>query len=212
MASVAKNLEVVRDRIERAGGDLDRITIVGVTKKLGPEVVAEAVDAGLLDLGENYAQELVAKASGGPAAVRWHFLGAVQRNKVKALAPLVAVWHGIDRIAGADAVAARAPGASVLIEVNTSGEPSKSGCGTSFAADLVAHARTAGLEVRGLMTVAPLGRPDDARAAFRRLAELRDELSLVELSMGMSDDLEIAVDEGATIVRIGTALFGPRSV
>jgi pyridoxal phosphate enzyme (YggS family) len=210
VADVAVNLEAVRDRIARAGGDADSITVVAVTKQLDAEAVAAAAAAGIRDIGENYAQELVTKAAAAPPGVRWHFLGTVQRNKVKALAPVVSLWHGIDRVAAVDVVAARAPGAAVLIEVNASGEPGKGGCGVAYAPELVAHARTAGLEVRGLMTVAPLGSPDAARVAFRRLAELRDELALVELSMGMSGDLEIAVQEGATIVRIGTALFGPR--
>jgi pyridoxal phosphate enzyme (YggS family) len=208
--NVAANLDAVRDRIARAGGDPDAITLVAVTKGLGPDAVKAATAAGLHDLGENYAQELVGKAAEAPAGVRWHFIGTVQRNKVRALAPLVTLWHGVDRIAAVDAIAARAPAAAVLIEVNTSGEPAKGGCGVGFVPELVAHARTAGLEVRGLMTVGPAGSPDSARTAFRRLAELRDELSLVELSMGMSSDLEVAVQEGATIVRVGTALFGPR--
>jgi len=211
-SGVTRNLGDIRARIEKAGGDPDQITIVAVTKQQPPDAVADAVAAGLLDIGENYAQELIAKASGAPPGVRWHFLGTVQRNKVRALAPHVALWHGVDRVAAADVIAARAPGAPVLIEVNTSGEPTKGGCGVGAVADLVAHARTAGLEVRGLMTVAPLGSPERARGAFQQLARLRDELGLLELSMGMSHDYEIAVQEGATIVRIGTALFGPRPV
>jgi pyridoxal phosphate enzyme (YggS family) len=212
VVDVAANLEAIHERIRRAGGDLDRITIVAVTKQLPADAVAAAVDAGVVDIGENYAQELVAKAVGAPEGVRWHFLGTVQRNKVKALAPLVTLWHGVDRVAAVDVIAARAPGAAVLIEVNAGGDPAKSGCGVGYTPELVAHARTAGLEVRGLMTVAPQGGGEDARAAFRRLAQLRDELSLVDLSMGMSGDLEVAVQEGATIVRIGTALLGPRPV
>ena len=210
---VAANLEKVRERIVGAGGDLDRITIVAVTKQLPTSTVHAAVDAGVLDIGENYAQQLLAKVDeGAPESVRWHFLGPVQRNKVKGLAPVVTLWHGVDRVAAADVIAARAPGAPILLEVNTSGDPAKAGCGAGFAAELLQHARAAGLEVRGLMTVAPLGEPEEARPCFRRLAELRDELGLVELSMGMSGDLEVAVQEGATIVRVGTALFGPRPV
>jgi pyridoxal phosphate enzyme (YggS family) len=213
MTQVAVNLEKIRARIEGAGGDLDRITIVAVTKQLPTTAVHEAAGAGLLDIGENYAQQLLAKVDEGvPASIRWHFLGAVQRNKVKGLAPLVTLWHGVDRVAAADVIAARAPGAPILVEVNTTGDPAKGGCGVGFTADLVDHARAAGLEVRGLMTVAPFGDLDEARTAFRRLAQLRDELGLVELSMGMSGDLEVAVQEGATIVRVGTALFGPRPV
>jgi hypothetical protein len=208
--NVGANLDRIRERIVGAGGDLDMITIVAVTKALPPALVTAAADAGLLDIGENRAQELLAKLDGAPEGVRWHFLGAVQRNKVKALAPVVHLWHGVDRVAAVDAISARAPGAAVLIEVNTSGEPTKAGCAPGFAPELVAHARVAGLEVRGLMTVAPLGDPETARPSFQTLAKLRDELDLVELSMGMSGDLEVAVQEGATIVRVGTALLGPR--
>ncbi len=212
MAGVAERLAAVRDRIERAGGDPDRITIIAVTKRQPEGAVGAAVAAGIVDVGENYAQEVLAKAATAPSGVRWHFLGQVQRNKVKVLAPVVTLWHGVDRVAVIDAIAARAPGAAILVEVNTSGEPGKAGCGIGSTPEVVAHARSAGLEVRGLMTVAPQGDAEDARGAFRQLARLRDELALVELSMGMSGDLEIAVEEGATIVRIGTALFGPRPV
>jgi pyridoxal phosphate enzyme (YggS family) len=211
VTDVAANLAAVRERIAGAGGDLDRITIVAVTKTLGIDAVRAAVDAGLTDIGENYAQELLAKALEAPPEARWHFLGAVQRNKVKALAPLVTLWHGVDRVAAVDAIAARAPGSAALLEVNMSDDPTRPGCAPGYVAELLDHARVAGLEVRGLMTVAPIGGPDVARSAFRRLAELRDELQLVELSMGMTGDLEVAVEEGATIVRVGTALFGPRS-
>lgn len=212
MIDIGANLDAVRRRIESAGGDLGAITIVAVTKRQPPEAVAAAVRAGVVDIGENYAQELIAKAAGAPSTVRWHFIGAVQRNKVNVLAPLVTLWHGVDRSAVVDVITARAPGAGVLIEVNTSGEPGKAGCALADAPALVAHARAAGLDVRGLMTVAPLGPPEAARPAFRCLAGLRDDLNLIDLSMGMSADLEVAVQEGATIVRIGTSLFGPRSV
>jgi pyridoxal phosphate enzyme (YggS family) len=207
---VAANLDRVRDRIAGAGGDVERITIVAVTKQLGIDAAQAAAAAGLYDLGENYAQELLAKAPDAPAAVRWHFLGQVQRNKVRSLAPVVALWHGVDRIAAVDVIASRTPVAPILIEVNTSDDPGRPGCGPGYVAELLDHARAAGLEVRGLMTVAPLGPPAVARHAFQTVARLREELSLVELSMGMSGDFEIAVQEGATIVRIGTALFGPR--
>ena len=212
MASVIENLDAVHERIQAVGGDPERITIVAVTKALEVDAVDAAAAAGLVDVGENYAQELVAKAPDAPPGVRWHFLGPVQRNKVKALAPHVVLWHGLDRVAAADAIAARAPAAPVLVQVNVAGEAGKHGCGVGAAGDLVGHARDIGLEVRGLMTVAPAGAGDAARRAFRGLARLRDELGLVELSMGMSGDFEIAVQEGATMLRLGTVLFGPRPV
>jgi pyridoxal phosphate enzyme (YggS family) len=209
VAELSRRLAVVRERIADAGGDPAGITIVAVTKGFGADVVAGAVAGGLVDVGENYGQELVAKAGAVPGA-RWHFVGAVQRNKVKALAPLVHLWHGVDRAGVADAVARHAPGAPVLVQVNVSGEPTKAGCAWAEVDGLVAHAAGLGLDVRGLMAIGPAGPPESARPGFRRLRETADDLELRECSMGMSADLEVAVAEGATIVRLGTALFGPR--
>ncbi len=209
---VAANLAVVRQRIAGAGGDPGAVTIVAMTKALPAAAVHAAVDAGLADIGENYAQELTAKATEAPAEVRWHFVGPVQRNKVGRLAGLVYQWHAVDRIAAADAIAAKAPRATVLVQVNVAGEAAKRGCSPQEAPTVVGHAIAAGLDVRGLMTVGPLGPPEAARPGFRRLARLAQDLGLPELSMGMSADLEVAVQEGATILRLGTALFGPRPV
>jgi pyridoxal phosphate enzyme (YggS family) len=172
--------------------------------------VAAAAAAGLWDLGENYAQELVAKAGSAPAAVRWHFLGPVQRNKVPALASHVTLWQALDRVAAGEAIARRRPGARVLVQVNVSGEAQKGGCAPEDAAGLVASLRTLGLDVAGLMAVGPAGPPEGARPGFRRVADLGRRLQLRELSIGMSADLEVAVEEGATMVRIGQSLFGPR--
>jgi hypothetical protein len=138
---------------------------------------------------------------------RWHFLGPVQRNKVKALAPHVALWHALDRVSPGTELLHRRASAQVLVQVNISGDPARPGASWSDAPELVERLRGAGLDVRGLMGVASV---DGARQQFRRLARLRDELGLEELSMGMSGDLEVAVEEGATMVRVGTALFGPR--
>lgn len=209
-------LSRVRDRIERAGRGPDEVRIVAVTKGFGPSEVEAAVDAGLVDLGENYAQELIAKADQAPVGARWHFLGPVQRNKVKSLAPHVAMWHGIDRpAAGAEIVRWPDP-APVLVQVNLTGDPGRPGASWSAAPALVDALRDLGLDVRGLMGVGshPSLRTspgsEDVRHQFRRLAVLAARLGLGELSMGMSDDLEVAVEEGATMVRVGTALFGSR--
>lgn len=204
-------LTSVRSRIASAGRDPDQITIVAVTKGFGVDVVRAAAAAGLHDVGENQAQQLLAKvADGVPVETRWHFLGPVQRNKVKKLSPHVTLWHGIDRaVAGAE-VARHRPGAAVLVQVNVSGHDARPGCSWEAAGPLVDRLRDEGLDVRGLMGVASPG--DGARAEFRRLAALRDDLGLDELSMGMSGDLEVAVEEGATILRIGSALFGPRPI
>jgi uncharacterized pyridoxal phosphate-containing UPF0001 family protein len=144
-----------------------------------------------------------------PAETRWHFLGPVQRNKVKALAPHVSLWQGIDREAAGAEVARRAPGAAVLVQVNLTGDPARPGCSWADAPALVERLGELGLDVRGLMGVAA---PDleAARLQFRRLGALADTLGLAERSMGMSGDLEVAIQEGATTVRIGTSLFGAR--
>lgn len=193
MGAVAERLAEVRRRI---GTD---VTVVAVTKGFGVDAVRQAVDAGVCDIGENYAQELVAKAEAPELddanAVRWHFLGHVQRNKLNMLRPHVAVWEGVDRpltLSG-----------EVLVQVNLSGLPQRNGCSWDDAADVAA----AMANVVGLMGVAG---PGDPRPQFRRLAALARDLGLRELSIGMSGDYEVAVEEGATIVRLGTALFGPR--
>ena len=202
-------LAEVRSRIAATGRDPAEVRVIAVTKGFTVDAVHRATRAGLVDVGENQAQELLAKVEdGAPPDVRWHFLGPVQRNKVKKLAPHVALWHGIDRAAAAGEVARHRPGAAVLVQVNLSGADHRPGCGWDDAGILVERARDEGLDVQGLMGVASPG--DGARAQFRRLAVLREELGLAELSMGMSSDYEVAVEEGATIVRVGSALFGPR--
>lgn len=209
-AEVAERLVAVRARIERAGGDPEAVTVVGVTKGFDRTAVDAAVDAGLLDLGESYAQEMVEKVGATDAGVRWHWVGRLQRNKVRQVADHVALWHSVDRIELGAEIARRAPGAAVLAQVNTSGEDTKGGCAPGATAALVADLRAEGLDVRGLMTVALRG-PDGAAACFRTLRTLADDLGLPERSMGMTDDLEVAVAEGSTLVRVGTALFGPRA-
>ena len=205
--AIAVRAERVRDRIARAGGR--DVQLVAVTKGFGPETAAAAVAAGLDDLGENYAQELAAKAGAAPRA-RWHFIGRLQRNKVNLVAPLVTTWHSVDRIALGRTIADRQPGGRVLVQVNTSGEVAKGGCDPAEAPGLVDALRRLDLDVVGLMTVGPLAEPEAARPGFRLLATMAGDLGLHELSMGMSGDLEVAVEEGATIVRVGTDLFGPR--
>lgn len=207
---VAARVEDIRTRVARAGRDPELVTIVAVTKGFGSGAVDAAVAAGLYDLGENYAQELVAKATDGPEGARWHFLGPVQRNKVPRLAPLVTAWHGIDRSAAAAAVARAAPGAEIMVQVNVAGVPGKAGCRTEEVEDLVSACRDLPLEVRGLMTIGPAGDVEGTRRCFRWLADKARQLGLSELSMGMSDDFEVAVAEGATTLRLGRVIFGPR--
>jgi len=203
----------VHDRIAAAGGDPEAVTLVAVTKGFGPEVALAAAGAGLVDLGENYAQELVAKApilSDAGLAVRWHAIGRLQRNKVRSLAGIVALWQTVDRHDLGREIAKRSPGAAVLVQVNVSDEPQKGGCAPDATADLVAALVDEGLDVQGLMTVGRTGSPADARSGFALLRRLADDLHLPVRSMGMSGDLEAAVAEGATMVRVGSALFGPR--
>ncbi len=210
-ADVAARLADLRARIERAGGDPDAVRIVGVTKGFDVSAVHAAVGAGLVDLGESYAQEMVTKVDDPSAAeVRWHWVGRLQRNKVRQVAAHVSLWHSVDRIELGAEIARRAPGAAVLVQVNTSGEGTKGGCAPAETAGLVADLAAEGLAVRGLMTVALRG-PEGAAECFRTLRTLADGLGLPERSMGMSDDLEAAVAEGATLVRVGTALFGDRA-
>ena len=213
---VASRLEAVRARIERAGGDPQRIRVVGVTKGFGPDAVDAAIRAGLHDVGENYAAELVDKArvldsEDHPLQnLVWHFLGAVQRNKVAELAPFVGVWQGVARVVEGERIARFAPGAAVMVQVDTTGLSGRNGCSPDETAPVVQALRGLDLRVVGLMTVAAPGPADDARRSFDLVGRLADELGLAERSMGMSDDLEAAVAAGTTMVRIGRALFGER--
>jgi pyridoxal phosphate enzyme (YggS family) len=203
----------VRARIDaaaaRAGRDPSEVTLVAATKTVDAERVRAVVAAGVPDVGENRAQELLEKAPVVDGA-RWHFVGTLQRNKVRALAPWVVCWHSVDREALGAEIARRAAGAHVLVEVNVAGEPQKGGCAPTQAPGLVDVLRSQGLEVDGLMTVPPAD--GDPRPWFADLRELAERLGLRELSMGMTADFEIAVEEGATMVRVGRALFGERPV
>ena len=211
-----QRIERVRNRIADAGGDPDHIALLAVTKGFGPEVALAAARAGLVDLGENYAQELAAKAPvlaselGDDHPVRWHFIGRLQRNKVRTIAGDVHLWQTVDRLDLGLEIAKRAPGARVLVQVNVSDEPQKGGCEPAGTAALVVQLVDAGLAVQGLMTVGRTGSPDHAGAGFRTLGDLADRLDLPVRSMGMSGDLEVAVAAGSTMVRVGAALFGPR--
>ena len=208
---VADALQEVRDRIAaaaaRAGRDPGAITLVAATKTVDVARVQQVVDAGVVDVGENRAQELLAKTA--VEGARWHFLGQLQRNKVRQLAPWVGCWQSVDRAELGAEITRRAPGARVLVEVNVGEEPQKGGCAPAAVPALVDALRAGGLDVAGLMTVPPHG--DDPRRWFAQLREQAVALALAELSMGMTDDFEIAVEEGATMVRVGRALFGPRT-
>ena len=209
---VAERLDSVRRRIAAAGGT--GVDVLAVTKGFGPDAIEAAVACGLDDVGENYAQEAIEKVRVLRAAglvFRLHFIGRLQSNKVRHLAGVVDIWQIIDRASLVDELARCAPGAAVFVQVNATGEADKGGCALADVDRLVDQARSRGLDVRGLMTVGPT-EPDATltRTAFRSTRAAVDRLGLGECSMGMTDDLEIAVGEGSTLVRVGTALFGSR--
>lgn len=206
--TVRRRADEIRAQVAEVAGGRP-VGIVAVTKGFGPKAVAAAHAAGLDDMGESYAKELVAKADAAGGRLRWHFLGAVQRRKVRDLAPLVQLWQSVDREVAAAEIARHAPGAAILVQVNVTGAPGRNGCTWEEAPALVDGARALGLAVRGLMAVA--GRTDP-RSDFRRLASLARALDLTELSMGMSGDLDVALEEGSTMIRVGRALFGERPV
>jgi len=210
---IAGRLGVLRDRIARAGGE--GVTIVGVTKRHPVEVLRAAMAAGIGELGENYAQELAAKAAELDVRPRFHFIGQLQTNKVRIVAPVADVIQTVDRSSLVAALARRAPGATVMIQVDLAGIEGRGGCTWEEAPALVDEAAAAGLSVAGLMGVAIAAATGEdrvvVRRSFERLRAMRDELGLAEVSMGMSDDLDEAVAAGSTMVRIGSALFGPRT-
>jgi hypothetical protein len=208
---VVANLERVRDRIATAGGDPDRVRVLAVTKGHGVDAIRAALAVGLLDIGEDRARELLTKVDEiADETPRWHFIGQVQRNKVRQVAHLVHLWQSVDRLRLGEEIGKRSPGASVLVEVNLTDDPGRGGTRPGLVPGLVDGLRDLGLQVGGLMAVGRTGTPEDVRAGFRQVRELADELGLPERSMGMSDDLELAVREGSTMVRVGSALFGPR--
>ena len=210
---VAERLARIRGRIA-AATDATRaaeVTVLAVTKAFGPDAVLAALAAGLQAVGENYAHEVVAKFSGLEPRAEVHFIGQLQTNKVRLVAPFVAVYESVDRLSLATEIAKRAPAARVLLQVDTTGEAGKGGCPVPDVPALLHACRDLGLQVEGLMTVGPTeGGPEAARPGFRTVRGLVDELGLSVCSMGMSDDLEVAVAEGSTEVRIGSALFGSR--
>ena len=187
------------------------VTLVAVTKTVPPEIVDAAVQAGITIFGENKVQEAKAKIPLVTSRARWHFIGHLQTNKARDAAQLFEMVHSVDSVRLAAELSKHAgQSLPVLLEVNVSGEASKFGIKPAdLPATLAEIQKLPRLEVRGLMTVPPLGK--DSRPFFRQLRQMRDDTGLHELSMGMSHDYEIAIEEGATILRLGTAIFGERS-
>ncbi|MDI3279896.1 MAG: YggS family pyridoxal phosphate-dependent enzyme [Bacillota bacterium] len=224
---IAANLERVRERIaraaQRAGRRPEEVRLVAVTKNVDVPRIQAALAAGVTEIGENRVQEARLKRPALGSAVRWHLIGTLQTNKVKAALQLFDLIHSLDRWSLAEELARRATAAGrvveVLVEVNVSGEATKAGLAPGEVLPFLERVHgLAGLRVRGLMTVAPATeRAEEVRPFFRTLARLRAAAvregwtEVTELSMGMSGDFEVAVEEGATLVRLGTAIFGPRN-
>ena len=214
---VEARLAAVRATIAAAGVAPSSVTIVAVTKGFGVEAPLAAARVGLLDVGENYADELVTKAQGavtaGAEGLRWHFLGAVQTNKINRLAPIVQAWHTLDSVHRVAALARRAAGATVFVQVDLTGTPGRGGCAPRETPTVVRAAREAGLHVRGLMGVGPdpaLHGEAASALAFAALVGLARSEGLTELSAGMSDDFVAALAAGSRLLRLGSVLFGPR--
>lgn len=224
MNAIAERYEVVRcavrDAADAAGRDPDEIAIVAVTKNVGVNEVRKAIGAGCEDFGENRVQEFLGKYGLFPD-VRWHFIGTLQTNKVKDVVGRAYLIHSVESLRlleHIDRVAeARGLVQDVLLQVNVSGEQSKHGMLPEEAEDtLRASLDMPGVRVKGLMTIAPLARPEDVRWVFRDTARLFASLAsmrfngmeLTELSMGMTNDYKVAIEEGTTIVRVGRAIFG----
>lgn len=228
MSDVARRYSEIRRRLEaaarRVGRDPTAVHLVGASKMQPLEALRAAYDAGLRRFGENRVQEAQRKAPELPADVEWHLLGPLQSNKARPAVALFDRIHAVDRAKIAHALDAEAASAGRvvrgLVEVNLGGESTKHGFDPATLADEIAPlAALANLRLEGLMAIPPPGpTPEDSRPYFRRLRELRDALDarpewngrLRELSMGMSDDFEVAIEEGATFVRVGTRLFGAR--
>jgi pyridoxal phosphate enzyme (YggS family) len=223
------NVDTIRQRMadacQRVGRAPGEVTLVAVSKTFSAEAIREAVRAGVTDLGENYVQELLAKREQlASEHIRWHFVGRLQSNKVRHLAPWICLIHAVDNAGAAQEIDRRAARAGrvidFLVEVNTTGEETKFGISpdatVSFVRSLtdLMHVRVA-----GLMTIGPfLPDPEGSRPMFRTLRRLRDQVrdlgqanvTMEHLSMGMTGDFEVAIEEGATLIRIGTAIFGSR--
>ncbi|RLA84968.1 MAG: YggS family pyridoxal phosphate-dependent enzyme [Deltaproteobacteria bacterium] len=225
MGSVRENLRRVREGIAeaalRSGRRPEEVKLIGATKGVPPERILEAVEAGLDTIGENYVQEAQRKYEVIGDRVKWHMIGRLQSNKAKHAVRLFEVIHSLSSLKLAQELQKRAQKEGrrirVLVQVNLSGEETKAGVSPEGLPELIrAAVGMPNLEVLGLMTMPPYSEdPEDSRPFFRRLRELRDRLAeggiiLRELSMGMSNDYKVAVEEGATMVRIGTAIFGPR--
>jgi len=224
MEDLSKNIKIINERItkalERSGRSGEEITLIGVTKYISPYLIKKAFDQGLRHFGENKVQEAIPKLEELPDDLYWHFIGHLQSNKVKYVFPRFYLIHSLDRISLAKEINKRAQergeGARVLVQVNVAEEKSKYGLSLHDTKDFIEKIAKEYpyIKIKGLMTMAPyVEDPEEVRPVFKRLKELSDSINidgveLKELSMGMTNDFEVAVEEGATMVRIGRAIFG----
>ena len=226
---IQTRLEEVEKRVaaacERAGRSREEVTLIAVSKTKPVSDIEEAYRIGVREFGENKVQELTRKIEELPGDINWHMIGHLQRNKVKYIAGKVALIHSVDSFRLAEEINIHAKKRRiqipVLIEVNAAGEASKFGVSLSDAKELVLQAASLdGLSIRGLMTIAPfVSDPEENREVFRAIKQLsvdiasenHDNVSMDILSMGMTNDFEVAIEEGATMVRVGTAIFGERN-
>ncbi|MCL4554652.1 MAG: YggS family pyridoxal phosphate-dependent enzyme [Actinobacteria bacterium] len=224
MGAIAERYEwicrQVAEAADHVGRDACDITVVAVTKNVGVPEIQQALAAGILDLGENRVQEFSGKQAMFPEA-RWHFIGTLQTNKAKHVVGKAHLIHSVDSLRLLETIDSRAADVDVrqpvLLQVNVAGEATKHGFAPCDLADVLLEAdKMDNIVVKGLMTMAPFGSPEDQRWVFQELREVRDNLcvkphngvELDELSMGMTNDYRVAVEEGSTIVRIGRAIFG----
>jgi pyridoxal phosphate enzyme (YggS family) len=221
MPDVAENLARVQERVaraaERAGRRPDGVLLIGVSKTVDVARIRAAVAAGVTTLGENRVQEAKGKIAELGRLAAWHLIGHLQTNKVKDALDLFDLIHSLDRLELARELERRAAGqgrvVDALLQVNVAAEASKGGVAPDAVGETLDLIGKLGhVRVRGLMTIPPeVERPEESRPWFRRLGELAERHGLPELSMGMSGDFEVAIEEGATMVRVGTAIFGPRA-
>ncbi len=224
--NIKENIAAVRARIaaaaQRAGRNPEDITLVAVSKTVEPQRIIEAIDGGITHLGENRVQELVKKYDAIPGRIQWHLIGHLQTNKVKYIIDKVSLVHSVDSIELAKEIDRRANRrgtvVNILIQVNVAGEETKFGISPDQVEDMIEEIRSyPGIKVKGLMTIAPFAEnPEEIRYVFRELNKKYidikrkniDNIDMEYLSMGMSNDFEVAIEEGSNMVRIGTAIFG----
>lgn len=208
---IKENYESIVSRVHKYGGE--RVRVIAVTKTFPASAVNAIMAAGCSMIGENYAQDLLEKWPGVDPIHRpeVHFIGRLQSNKVRLLSPIVEVWQSVDRGSIIDEIARRVPQSRIMLQLNATGEDDKGGCDVNGLSELFTRATDLGLEVVGLMTVGPTsGDIAITRRAFETTARLAHELGVPEVSMGMTGDLELAIECGSTMVRIGSAIFGDR--